>query len=254
MHGRPSRHTVRGSAAWNAALPRPVPRTASISARLIRRGADIVTAGGALVLLAPVLLAVGSAVGLESSGGVLFRQTRVGHGGRRFTLLKFRTMVPAADSTAPEGDCFPPQGPDRTTAFGRWLRRTHLDELPQLWNVLRGDMSLVGPRPEVPNWVDLDDPLWIEVLSVPPGLTDPASLEFLDESDRLAASTSPHQTYRDEILPAKLERSIAHLRGRTLLRDLGVLWRTVAATLLRVFRRQSPRPARTNASPTAARA
>jgi len=222
--------------------------------RFVRRGVDVVAAGTGLLLLGPVLLAVGIAVALESRGGVLFHQCRVGRGGRRFTLLKFRTMLPTIGSNPSEVVCFPPEGPDRTTSFGRWLRRTRLDELPQLWNVLRGDMSLVGPRPEVPDWVDLEDPRWIEMLSVRPGLTDTTSLAFLDEAEILSASADPEATYRDQILPAKLDRSIEYLRTRTLRGDLEVLWQTVVATISRTAIRSSRIDREAPASKTAVRA
>jgi lipopolysaccharide/colanic/teichoic acid biosynthesis glycosyltransferase len=231
-------------------VSRPPTPTTLPPNRLVRRGIDVAAAAVGLVALSPVLLLVALAIGLGSSGGILFRQVRVGRFGRPFTLLKFRTMTRSSDGRA----CFPPQGEDRTTPFGHWLRRTRLDELPQLWNVLRGDMSLVGPRPEVPDWVDLEDPRWIEMLSVRPGLTDPASLAFLDEAELLSASDDPEATYRDQILPAKLDRSVEHLRTRTLRRDLEVLWQTVVATISRTAIRSSRIGREVPASKTAVRA
>ena len=162
------------------------------------------------------------AVALTSPGPILFRHERIGLRGRRFRLLKFRTMRQGATglevTAADDG---------RITRVGRLLRRTKLDELPQLWNLLRGDMSFVGPRPEVPRYVQLQDPRWREILSFRPGLTDPATLRFRDEEVLMASvSTDRDRYYREVILPAKLDASIAYLRERTWKTDLGVLFRT----------------------------
>jgi lipopolysaccharide/colanic/teichoic acid biosynthesis glycosyltransferase len=171
----------------------------------------------------PVLAAAALAVALTSPGPILFRHERIGRRGRRFRLLKFRTMrhgatgleISAADDV-------------RITPVGRVLRRIKLDELPQLWNVVRGDMSLVGPRPEVPKYVDANDPLWADVLSVRPGLTDPATLRYRHE-ERLLASVSGDRDrhYREIVLPAKLRESVAYLRRRSWRSDLYVLFGTL---------------------------
>jgi len=173
------------------------------------------------------MLLVALAVWLDSGRPVLFRHRRVGQGGRTFELLKFRSMV-----VNHGGPSLTRKGEARITRVGAWLRRWKLDELPQLVNVLRGEMSLVGPRPEVPEYVDLADPLWQRVLAARPGITDPASVEFRNEEELLAAADNVEDYYRTVILPRKLELSAAYLERRTLLSDLEMLFRTVAASWL----------------------
>ena len=192
----------------------------------MNRGFDIVAAGAGVILLGPLLLAIGLAVALADGFPVVFRQTRVGRNGARFSLLKFRSMrtgVAGARITADE-DC-------RVTALGRVLRRYKLDELPQLWNVLRGDMSVIGPRPEVPAFVDLESPVWREVLSVRPGITDLASLMYRDEERLLAGSADTEARYREVILPDKLALNIVYLRTRSFVRDLRIILLTAASSL-----------------------
>lgn len=169
------------------------------------------------------MAAVALAVRLDSPGPALFRQTRLGLGGKPFELLKFRSMrVGAAGSAVTAG------GDPRVTRVGRVLRRFRLDELPQLWNVVRGDMALVGPRPEVPRFIDLEDPRWQRVLSVRPGITDPTTVAFADEEQRLAAlGGDPDVTYRELLLPTKLASQIAWLERRSMRGDLEALWATV---------------------------
>ena len=187
-----------------------------------------------LAVASPVLLLAAGLVAATSPGPVLFRQQRVGLGGRPFTLLKLRTM-----RVAPEGSQLTASGDSRITPVGRWLRRFKLDELPQLWNVVRGDMSLVGPRPEVPRYVDPQDPLWRQVLSARPGLTDPVTLRLRDEEALLAASEDPERFYRERLLPWKLRGYRDYLERRSWVSDLGVL----GATVLAVLRlRRSPLP------------
>lgn len=176
-----------------------------------------------LVMTTPLMAALALAVRLDSPGPALFRQTRVGLGGKPFDLLKFRSM-----RTGATGSSVTAGGDPRVTRVGRVLRRFRLDELPQLWNVVRGDMALVGPRPEVPRFVDLDDPRWQRVLSVRPGITDPTTIAFADEERRLAAlGGDPDAAYREHLLPMKLESQVAWLERRSLRADLGALWATV---------------------------
>ena len=167
---------------------------------------------------------------LSSRGPVLFSQERVGRGGRPFRLLKFRSMRPGSESA---GALVTGKGDPRVTSVGRWLRRTKLDELPQLWNVVRGDMSLVGPRPEVPRYVAYYTPEQHRVLEVRPGITDPATLAFRHEEELLGAVPVEKREayYIREILPRKLELNLSYLRRAGALYDLGVLFRTVAALL-----------------------
>lgn len=189
-----------------------------------------------LVLASPVLLVAAGLVAATSPGPVLFRQQRAGLGGRPFTLLKLRSM-----RVAPEGSQLTAAGDARITPVGRWLRRFKLDEIPQLWNVVRGDMSLVGPRPEVPRYVD-DGPLWRQVLSARPGLTDPVTLRLRDEEALLASVAAggddPERFYRERLLPWKLRGYRDYLARRSWVTDLGVL----GATALAVLRLRRPVP------------
>jgi lipopolysaccharide/colanic/teichoic acid biosynthesis glycosyltransferase len=155
---------------------------------------------------------------------VLFRQERVGRRGRPFHIRKFRTMVVDASSRGPAITI----GRDpRITRVGAWLRRTKLDELPQLMDVLQGHMSLVGPRPEVPQYVALYPPdLRERVLAVRPGITDPVSLKLADEAGVLAASADPERTYREELLPAKLREAVAYAEQASLWSDLRIIGAT----------------------------
>jgi lipopolysaccharide/colanic/teichoic acid biosynthesis glycosyltransferase len=190
---------------------------------------DLVGAALALLVLAPLLLAIALWVRLDSPGPVLFRQERVGRGGRPFRIHKFRTMVADAPHRGPAITV----GDDaRITRAGHWLRRHRLDELPQLVDVLKGDMSLVGPRPEVPRYVALYPPaLRDEVLTLRPGMTDPASIANLDESALLARAADPEREYVEVLLPCKLQASLDYARTATLGSDVAVLWRTLRRLL-----------------------
>lgn len=188
---------------------------------------DLCCAAAGLVLLVPVLAAVALWVVWDSPGPALFRQQRVGRAGRLFHIVKFRTMHPRAETAGPPLTV----GADgRITRAGHWLRRTKIDELPQLFNVLLGHMSLVGPRPEVPRYVALyPDDLRTLVLSVRPGITDRASIEFRDESTLLGQSSDPERTYVEQILPIKLRYGADYARSHTLRGDLAIILRTLAA-------------------------
>jgi lipopolysaccharide/colanic/teichoic acid biosynthesis glycosyltransferase len=192
---------------------------------MAKRLFDLVGATLALLLLAPLLALLALAVKLDSPGPALFRQERVGRHGKPFRIHKLRTMVHGA------GGAPITVGDDaRITRAGRWLRRSRLDELPQLIDVLKGDMSLVGPRPEVPRYVALYPPALRErALAVRPGLTDPASLAFIDESERLARAADPEREYVEVILPAKLQAAADYAEHATVWTDLKVLVRTLQA-------------------------
>jgi lipopolysaccharide/colanic/teichoic acid biosynthesis glycosyltransferase len=194
----------------------------------MKRLVDILVSAAGLILLLPVLVVLAIAVAGTSPGGAFFRQRRVGRNRRPFRLLKFRSMAVRRGS---EAGSFDAGDASRVTPIGRLLRKSKLDELPQLWNVLVGDMSLVGPRPEVPDWTEVHPDRWDVVLSVRPGITDPASIEFRDEESILAAADDPHACYRDEILPRKLALSEAYVRDRSFTGDLGIMLRTVAAVV-----------------------
>jgi lipopolysaccharide/colanic/teichoic acid biosynthesis glycosyltransferase len=171
---------------------------------VFKRGIDILAAALGLLLLSPLLLAISVLIKLDSSGPVFFRQARVGRHGRVFRIFKFRTMVHLQSADAAQLTV----GADRRiTRVGAWLRRTKLDELPQLIDVLRGTMSLVGPRPEVPRYVAHYPAAMRErVLGVRPGITDLASLHYRNEGELLARAADPEQEYLDVILPSKLRR------------------------------------------------
>ncbi|MEF7614743.1 sugar transferase [Aquincola sp. MAHUQ-54] len=196
---------------------------------MAKRLFDLLFGGLALLLLAPAGLAVALWIKLDSRGPVFFRQERVGRHGRTFRIHKFRTM---ALSTAAGGPLLTVGDDPRITRAGRWLRRHRVDELPQLIDVLKGDMSLVGPRPEVPKYVALyPEALRARVLSVRPGITDPVSLEHRDEGERLARAADPEQEYVQVILPAKLRGAAAYAERATLWTDLCVLVRSVRVLL-----------------------
>ena len=193
---------------------------------MIKRAFDLVVASLALVGLLPLLVAIAVLVKVTSPGPILFSQIRVGRGFGRFRMVKFRTLHPDSSPTAANA----PEGAG-VTGIGKTLRRWKLDELPQLVNVLRGDMSLVGPRPEVPHYVEAFCAEYSEILTVRPGLTDPASIEFRHEEELLAPTTDPESLYRTVILPRKLDLSVAYLRRSSLWTDVGVLARTAAAVM-----------------------
>ncbi len=193
-----------------------------------KRVADVAVAGAGLLLTAPLQALIAGAVRLDSPGPALFRQTRVGRGGAPFTILKFRTMrtdpVRVGGVTA--------TGDPRVTRVGRVLRATKLDELPQLVNVVRGDMSLVGPRPELPRYVELWEPARRDIiLSVRPGITDPASVAFRDEGSQLAAAADPERHYVDCLLPLKTAMYVDYVRSASWRTDLGIVLQTARALL-----------------------
>ena len=192
---------------------------------------DIFASAGGLILLAPLFAAIAVWIRLDSSGPVFFRQERVGRGGLAFRIHKFRTMLSAPADTAARDITI---GADpRITRAGAFLRRHKLDELPQLIDVLFGDMSLVGPRPEVPHYVaTYPDAIRAKVLSVRPGITDPASLQFRNESELLARAADPEREYREVVLPAKLRLAVDYVEHATLAGDLRVLGLTVRMLLL----------------------
>ncbi len=185
----------------------------------------------ALLFLAPVLAVVALWIKLDSPGPVFFRQQRVGRHGRPFAIHKFRTMV----ADAPQRGLALTVGADpRITRSGAWLRQTRVDELPQLIDVLLGHMSLVGPRPEVPRYVQHYPPALRErALAVRPGITDPSSLEFLDEAELLAAAADPEREYIDRILPRKLQAAADYADRASLWTDLQVIVRTLRLLLSR---------------------
>lgn len=190
----------------------------------MKRCFDIIASFFGLLMLSPVLLILAVAVVLDSGFPVFFVQKRVGKGGRQFRIFKFRSMT--VSKAAAEGS-FDAGNSRRVTRVGRILRKTKLDELPQLWNVFIGDMSLVGPRPEVQKWVEAYPERWRFVHSIRPGITDNASLEFRNEEEILAASDDPEVTYREVVLPRKLYLYEDYVRNRTFLGDIRIIFRTI---------------------------
>ncbi len=184
---------------------------------------DLAGAGLGLVLLAPLLAVLALLIKLEDGDPVLFKQERVGYRGRRFHIWKFRTMVPDA---AARGLLLTVGRDPRITRIGAWLRRLKLDELPQLVNVLVGDMSLVGPRPDVPCYVDRYRAPERRVLEFVPGMTDPSAIRFVGESALLAASHDPERNYLEEIAPEKIRLSLAYATRATVWTDLLVILAT----------------------------
>ncbi|WP_184241402.1 sugar transferase [Micrococcus cohnii] len=193
----------------------------------LKRALDVGVSAAALLASAPVMAAAGAAVKLSSPGPVLFSQTRIGLEGTPFRIHKFRTM-----RTDHSGLAVSQSGDARVTAVGRVLRKTKLDELPQFYDVLRGAMSLVGPRPEVPEYVaQWPDELRDEILSVRPGITDPASIRFRNEADELAAAEDPEKHYVEVLLPQKARLYAEYVRHRSFTGDLAILARTAVAVL-----------------------
>ena len=194
----------------------------------MKRAIDIGISASAIVLLAPAMLLLAILVKTTSPGPVLFRQFRMGRGGRPFRLLKFRSM---RDDAAAENGRFDLGSPARVTNLGRWLRRSKLDETPQLLNVLRGDMSIVGPRPEVEKWTTVYPERWARVLSVRPGITDRGSIEFRDEESILAASDDPSSAYANDILPRKLDLAEQYVDDHTIFGDFKIMLDTLLTVL-----------------------
>lgn len=190
----------------------------------MKRIFDIIVAALFLVLLFPVFLIISLWVGIDSRGGIFYSQQRVGRNNKDFIMFKFRSMRPGADAAG----LLTVGGRDpRVSKAGYYLRKSKLDELPQLINILKGDMSFVGPRPEVRKYVSLYNSEQMHVLSVRPGLTDFASLKYMDENDILEKSSDPEQTYIQEIMPKKLDLNLQYIKKQSLLLDLGIILKTI---------------------------
>ncbi len=194
-----------------------------------KRAFDLIVACISLAILAPILVTLSQLILLTTGRPVLFRQERIGRGGRAFTLLKFRTMRSESAGALP----LTARGDRRVTAIGRLLRATKLDELPQLVNVIRGEMSIVGPRPEVPRFVARYDARQRRVLDVRPGLTDPASVLFRNEEELLGSVSEAEREgyYVERILPRKLEMNMDYIERAGFCYDLALIAGTVRAVL-----------------------
>jgi len=202
----------------------------------LKRLFDLAVAAPALVATAPVIAGLAVLVKLDSPGPAFFVQTRVGQGRRPLRLYKLRTMVADADRSGPAVTA---GGDSRVTRVGRLLRITKLDELPQLFNVVKGDMSLVGPRPEAPRYVERYRPEWLPLLDVRPGITDLASIAFRHEEELLEKAHDRERAYVEAVLPAKLGVALEGLRRSSIVFDAGLIFRT-ALEVVRPSREPHP--------------
>ena len=187
---------------------------------------DIICAALGLIVLSPLLLVVSLLVGITSPGGVFFRQERIGKDGKPFRIFKFRSM--RKDNA---GLKITTGNDSRITPVGRFLRKSKIDELPQLINVLVGDMSFVGPRPEVADYVDLYTPYQRQVLQVRPGITGIASIRFRNENDLLTASDDPNRTYIEEIMPRKIRLDLEYIPRASVPYDIKLIFQTLGAVI-----------------------
>ena len=192
---------------------------------MLKRLFDIFYSLIGIIVLSPFLIIISLLVGLGSKGGIFYIQTRVGKNGKDFSLFKFRTMHTGSDK---KGLLTVGARDNRITSIGYFLRKYKLDELPQLFNVLSGSMSLVGPRPEVRKYVEMYNDEQKKVLDVKPGITDYASIEYVNENEILAKSENPEETYIREIMPDKLQLNLKYIREKSSLTDLKIIFRTFA--------------------------
>lgn len=187
---------------------------------------DVTWVAAGLVILIPVLCVLAALILWHDGRPVFYSQLRVGRRGKLFRIWKFRTMRAGS-----EGSLITAAGDRRVTRLGVVLRRCKLDELPQVFNVLMGDMSLVGPRPEVPEYVEMEAPIWQAILQVRPGVTDVATLLYRDEEKLLGTASDPNAFYRETVLPAKLGLNLRYLRSRSIWRDLNLIFLTICCSL-----------------------
>lgn len=195
-----------------------------------KRTFDFITASIGLVLLLPLFFLVSLLSKLTSQGPVFYRQERVGRSGNTFKIIKFRTMQVGVGKYGPNVTA---TGDPRITSLGKCLRASKLDELPQLWNVFKGEMSLVGPRPEIPIYVKSYTEEQKKVLSVRPGITDPSSIAYRHEEDLLASHANPEIYYQKVVLPHKLSLNAEYIGNTTLKYDLALLSKTLFCLLSR---------------------
>jgi len=195
---------------------------------MVKRTFDIFASSIGLIILSPLFLLISISIKLESKGRIFYLQKRVGLNGREFYLIKFRSMYENSDKKG----LLTIGNDNRITKVGRFIRRYKLDELPQLINVLKGDMSLVGPRPEVPQYVKLYNEEQKKVLLVRPGITDYASLKYYNESKLLANTKSLEQTYIEEIMPQKLSLNLKYINNQNFFVDLKIILLTIKKIFL----------------------
>jgi len=194
---------------------------------MIKRTFDLLSSLVVLIILSPLLILISLLIIIDSKGSAFYSQKRVGIKGNHFNLLKFRTMNQNSDRKG-----LLTIGKDsRITRIGHYLRKSKLDEIPQLINIIRGEMSVVGPRPETPNYVELYTQEQLKVLKVRPGLTDYASLEFINESETLAKHEYPEKAYIETIMPQKLSLNLQYIRDKSLLLDIKIIFKTLLRIL-----------------------
>ncbi|NOQ71254.1 MAG: sugar transferase [Crocinitomix sp.] len=184
---------------------------------------DICSSLLALVLFSPLIIIISLWIALDSPGGIFYRQIRVGKNQKEFGVFKFRSMRPNSDQAGQ----ITIGNDSRVTRVGRFIRRFKIDEVPQLINILKGDMSVVGPRPEVPKYVQLYSQEQLKVLTVLPGLTDYASIEYLDEQKILGAAADPDKAYIEEVMPAKLKLNLNYIADRGFWLDIKLIFKTI---------------------------
>jgi lipopolysaccharide/colanic/teichoic acid biosynthesis glycosyltransferase len=197
---------------------------------MIKQIFDLLVSLFGLIIFSPLFLILGISIKILMPGPIFFFQTRIGLGGKEFRIVKFRTMEVNRKSF--EGS-FDAGSRSRITPLGKILRRYKIDEIPQLFNVLIGDMSLVGPRPEVREWTEVYPEKWAIILSVKPGITGLGSIEFRNEEELLSQSPDPMETYRNIILPRKLDIYINYVNNHTLFGDMLIILKTIYAVLFR---------------------
>ena len=196
---------------------------------ILKRIFDILVSFVGLVILSPLFIVLAIVIVSDSKGSVFFKQTRVGRNGVPFKIYKFRTMIEDAEAKGMQltvGD------DSRITNVGTFLRKTKIDELPQLINVFKGEMSFVGPRPEVPKYVELYTEDQRQVLMVRPGITDLASIEYRNESDLLVNTDNPEKIYVEEIMPKKLDLNMRYIERISFVTDIGIIFRTISVVLI----------------------
>ncbi len=190
----------------------------------MKRLFDITASFFGIIILSPLLIFIGLWVGLSSKGGVFYKQIRVGKNNKDFKLYKFRSMRVNSDK---QGLLTVGSKDSRITTAGYFIRKYKIDELPQLFNVLKGDMSFVGPRPEVRRYVDLYSEEQMKVLSVRPGITDPASIKYRNENDILSSQSNPEEYYIQHIMPDKLKINIDYINTQTFVKDIKIIFQTI---------------------------
>lgn len=190
---------------------------------IVKRIFDVISSLLVLVLLTPLLLIIGLWITIDSKGGAFYKQERIGKDKKPFGLYKFRSMRPDSDKKGQ----ITIGNDNRITKVGKFIRKYKIDELPQLINILIGDMSVVGPRPEVKKYVDLYNNEQLKVLSVKPGLSDYASIEYIDEQSVLGKAKDPNKEYIDVVMPAKLKLNLKYIEDKSLGTDLKIIFKTL---------------------------